>query len=887
MSYAVNPSRLRKTTAETEVVAAARQQKCERERIRRLLITLGDDNKKVAGQIRGLAGALEDDVEMHGDLLAETVLECAKSLPLKTSIYASWVSRMAEKQPVWANTLLFPKLLEQLRGALRAGQATVAQLLLQFAVGLGNYGAVGLQSLCSLLHAVAGLSDGLRSSKGGDLGIYLALAALPFMSSAAQDKVTTHVDQLIGAGEGYLANRASSPWKPLLRILKTEDIPDKIEALPLVLRSLKASKWCSQCVLHLPGCEPTLHKKAGLEDLDSLDVTAEDIRKSKVRMQVPLMASRLLTSASDLDGADDSMSVHDRWVLEDYILLTIDMFGRDVDECAKQILKIPVLHPQFEAITIETVFSQLLRLPSPPWLPLFYSRLLEMITEKQASTRKLVEQSYGSLIARAQDLDEECLEVLAEAFAYHLMHNSYQTDWTLFAVDTVTVQAQRLVRRTLDRLQRLSFHQNLLHRLPETMHVYVPPEPLAPTTLPIQKTDEFRKMLGLVRIKEPDVQLVLDYCNGLQCNRTKREGVPSQLGQGTPPSTCGVGDAEPEPGSTEEGSTQAKRRRLGTHDMPEEVQGGETGTQHAHGENETTLAQSTKVEADSASAHSSPGPAAHVKQEIKQEEYQGAHNGGGQPKQAEAPTVESCKTHKKGDLGKDAGVLVEPCSHEQVVELFTAALLQNGAKTPTHMSKLLDGYQQVFSAMRPDDERAANDYTKLLVRCVVGFWKFSSQRLEITVDAMLQRGILTSRAVVEHTLAERGPQGCDSMAVWNILNSVARKSLERSQNVRVELAMAKRLGKGDVLDACKGELDSAIHETAELFTLIFTGLVRNCQDFEDTDSQLRHVMLQRILIIGRKYHAFIKPLVDAAEARIPGVAHNPDVAAVFRSLSAL
>merc|ERR1712050_65464 len=99
--------------------------------------------------------------------------------------------------------------------------------------------------------------------------------------------------------------------------------------------------------------------------------------------------------------------------------------------------------------------------------------------------------------------------------------------------------------------------------------------------------------------------------------------------------------------------------------------------------------------------------------------------------------------------------------------------------------------------------------------------------------------------------------------------------------------MAKKLGKGDVLDTCKGELDAAIHETAELFTLLFTGLVRNYQDFEDTDPELRHVMLQRISVIGRKYHAFIKPLVDAAESRIPGVAHNPDVAAIFRSLSAL
>uniref|UniRef100_A0A7S2PD95 MIF4G-like type 2 domain-containing protein n=1 Tax=Zooxanthella nutricula TaxID=1333877 RepID=A0A7S2PD95_9DINO len=167
------------------------------------------------------------------------------------------------------------------------------------------------------------------------------------------------------------------------------------------------------------------------------------------------------------------------------------------------------------------------------------------------------------------------------------------------------------------------------------------------------------------------------------------------------------------------------------------------------------------------------------------------------------------------------------------------------------------------------------------------FWRLSTQRLEITVDVLLQRGVLTRRAVVEHALAERGPQGCDSLAVWNILNGVARKSLEQSQTVRVELGLAKRLGKTDALETCRKELDIAVQESAELFTLMFTGLVRNHQDFEDDDTLLRQVMLQRILVIGRKYNAFIRPLIDAAESRIPGVAHNPDIAAIFHSLRGL
>lgn len=240
------------------------------------------------------------------------------------------------------------------------------------------------------------------------------------------------------------------------------------------------------------------------------------------------------------------------------------------------------------------------------------------------------------------------------------------------------------------------------------------------------------------------------------------------------------------------------------------------------------------------------------------------------------------------DEAVDAGVaLAEPWGFVAVLELLTCAVLQNGAKTPTHMNKMLDGHQQVFSKLCPMNVEEKHVCSITIASCVFKFWATSSQRLEITIDTLLHRGVLTPRAVVEHALAERGPQGCDSMAVRNIIHNVARRSLEHSQSVRAELAIAKRLGKADILDQCRQQLDAAIHETAELFTIIFTGLVRNHQDFEDTDTFMRHVMLQRILTIGRKYHIFIKPLIDTAESRIPGVAHNPDIAAIFHSLSTM
>lgn len=250
-------------------------------------------------------------------------------------------------------------------------------------------------------------------------------------------------------------------------------------------------------------------------------------------------------------------------------------------------------------------------------------------------------------------------------------------------------------------------------------------------------------------------------------------------------------------------------------------------------------------------------------------------------------TAKDLKEKPEDDHDELGEVPADPWTLDAMAELFVVAVLQNGSKTPTHMNKMLDGHQNVFGKLRPTEEDEAHSYAMGIVRCIFEFWRHSGQRLEITLDTLLHRGIVTPRAIVEQALAQRGPHGSDSMSAWNVINTVARKSLEHSQSVRGELFVAKRLGKTDVVDKCRRQLDSAIHETAELFTLIFTGLVRNYQDFEETDILLRKITLDRVLTIGRKYHAFIKPLIEQAESRIPGVAHNPDIAAIFHSLGSL
>merc|ERR1711879_366668 len=86
--------------------------------------------------------------------------------------------------------------------------------------------------------------------------------------------------------------------------------------------------------------------------------------------------------------------------------------------------------------------------------------------------------------------------------------------------------------------------------------------------------------------------------------------------------------------------------------------------------------------------------------------------------------------------GEDLGdAPTEPWAMDSVTELLVMAMLQNGAKTPTHMSKVLDGYQQVFAKLRPSGDEEAHSFMMTIVRCIFEFWRLSGQRLEITIDA--------------------------------------------------------------------------------------------------------------------------------------------------------
>ncbi|CAE7451944.1 ncbp1, partial [Symbiodinium pilosum] len=135
--------------------------------------------------------------------------------------------------------------------------------------------------------------------------------------------------------------------------------------------------------------------------------------------------------------------------------------------------------------------------------------------DKQTSMNKLIDEAFQALFQKLSTLDEDCLDILADAFAFRLSNNSFKADWDPFVGAQATDQAKRFAKQTLQKLQRLLEHQNLMHRLPEALHALAPLEPKPTSGLAVVSKPQFGRMINLVRLKDANPGKVLEFCRWL------------------------------------------------------------------------------------------------------------------------------------------------------------------------------------------------------------------------------------------------------------------------------------------------------------------------------------------------------------------------------------
>ena len=121
-----------------------------RDRIRGLLLKVGDERKKAVGNIKGLASVLQEDIADHRDSIMISLIECGKYLPTKSGIYGTWLALMNPNNRVFvADTI--NGLYSELRYSVADHNLQVSSCLVRLLIECANAGCLSASSISSLL----------------------------------------------------------------------------------------------------------------------------------------------------------------------------------------------------------------------------------------------------------------------------------------------------------------------------------------------------------------------------------------------------------------------------------------------------------------------------------------------------------------------------------------------------------------------------------------------------------------------------------------------------------------------------------------------------------------------------------------------------------------
>ncbi|CAI5463744.1 unnamed protein product [Closterium sp. Yama58-4] len=365
-----------------------------------------------------------------------------------------------------------------------------------------------------------------------DFFVFCVLACLPF---AAQDWQESHSDELasvLAAVQGYMEARSPLIF-PALAVFEpqpndTTPSQDYLEELWDRIKACKEDSWKAESgrqtqsasVFSLPLCKaltkraislvPTWQSRKG-----SPPPCATPLASSLPRRRPPAAAP--LDADAEMDEGDDehkqtraaarqrfealqqfpprigrlklfppaktdaTMSPIDRFVVQEYLLDVLFYMNGSRKECASYLVGLPVPF-RYEYVMAETVFSQLLLLPRPPFRPIYYTIVLvDLCKALPGAFPAVLAGAVRALFSRAAIMDVECRTRVIQWLAHHLSNFAFVWPWAAWAAVARQPEwaPQRVfVSEVLEREIRLSYFDKIRESLGSTeMEQLLPPKP--------------------------------------------------------------------------------------------------------------------------------------------------------------------------------------------------------------------------------------------------------------------------------------------------------------------------------------------------------------------------------------------------------------------------
>ncbi|KAL3701469.1 hypothetical protein R1sor_019491 [Riccia sorocarpa] len=428
-----------------------------------LLVRIGERCAEYGGQadaedhIETCFNSLLRDLHHHENEILALLVQCAEELPHKNPLYGTLVGLINLENTDFAGKVV-TQVHDNLQAALDSGNCNKIRILARFLTTLMCSNVVAGGSLIEVFETLVSSAATTIDEDGGnpawqpraDFYVFCILASLPWGGLELAERVPEDLERVLAGVEAYLTLRKRNA-APALAVFNnpeggtesTGEQEDFLEDLWSKIQTLMESGWRVDSVPrpHL-AFESRLvtgpsHEFGQLTcpEAPKLPPNATDVVLGKKREEAEKLYPRRVGRLRIFPPAktDETMAPVDRFVVEEYLLDVLSFLNGCRKECAAYMVGLPVPF-RYEYLMAETVFSQLLLLPYPPFKLIYYTVVMvDLCKALPGAFPAVVAGAVRSLFARVADMDVECRTRLVQWLSHHLSNFQFVWPWEEWA----------------------------------------------------------------------------------------------------------------------------------------------------------------------------------------------------------------------------------------------------------------------------------------------------------------------------------------------------------------------------------------------------------------------------------------------------------------------
>ncbi|OMO59844.1 MIF4G-like, type 3 [Corchorus capsularis] len=452
-----------------------------------LLLRIGDkcseysSSSEFKDHIETCYGALRRELEHSSNDIFPFLLQCAEQLPHKIPLYGTVVGLLNLEDEEFVKKLV-ENIQASFQDALDSGDCDRIRILMRFLTVLMCSKALQPASLIvvfeTLLSSAATTVDEEKGNPSwqacADFYVTCILSCLPWGGAELVEQVPEEIERVMAGVQAYLSIRRHNSDAGLSFFEDDEskgDLVEKdfLEDLWERIQVLSSNGWKVESVPR-----PHLSFEAQLvagkshefgaiscpeqpDQPSTISAVASGKQKHDAELKYTQRSRRLnIFPASKFEDIQPI----DRFVVEEYLLDVLLFLNGCRKECASFMVGLPVPF-RYEYLMAETIFSQLLLLPQPPFKPIYYTLvIMDLCKALPGAFPAVVAGAVRALFDKIADLDMECRTRLILWFSHHLSNFQFIWPWEEWAyvLDLPKWAPQRVfVQEVLEREVRLSY----------------------------------------------------------------------------------------------------------------------------------------------------------------------------------------------------------------------------------------------------------------------------------------------------------------------------------------------------------------------------------------------------------------------------------------------